>query len=248
MLDHVTVTKFVKFLKKNFVVDKSPNELKASYRWAINNNAKNQLQNLLRGSCAKSSIDEFNDFCENHQWYDANVKLRKLFAEYFSANEMDLPVAKWIVQAWGGINGNHEQRLSEYLKRYFSTNSEMEYPQQGIATYSKLLAFRHPDKFAIFDARVAASINAILIMTDGDRKPDRIFPLLPTQNGQVRNFNTQLQQMQIPPIDDFYQAYLNLLKQAAGVLDTENGLALLDVEMLLFGNAERLVEEAKLAI
>ena len=72
-----------------------------------------------------------------------------------------LHIAKIIVSDWGGVRANHP----DTLKRYINALSEHEPPTslQGVASYSKIFSIVYPDRFAIYDARVAACLNAVQI-------------------------------------------------------------------------------------
>jgi hypothetical protein len=54
----------------------------------------------------------------------------------------------------------------------------------GIASWSKLLAIRAPEKFAIFDARVSVALKALQIVQDHERPI--FFPTLPSKNTKNR--------------------------------------------------------------
>ena len=121
------------------------------------------------------------------------------------------------------------------------------YPSQlgGVASYSKILAFIEPDKYAIYDARVAASLNGIQLLRNVTNGV--IWNNLPGRNSAIAKFkaslggSTALRRMGWTRIERAacYSAYNSVLGQ---VLSCFPDYRLFHLEMSLFANAEIIVD------
>lgn len=80
------------------------------------------------------------------QWRRANTKRRRELAE-------------WVVVSWGRIQGNDSWTIKQHVR--VAGRRQAKYAQAGIASLSKILAMSDPDVFAVYDARVAAALNAL---------------------------------------------------------------------------------------
>jgi hypothetical protein len=159
-------------------------------------------------------------------------------------------LAKWIIGQWGGIKGNKTETILKHIKRVDAPN--LETPIEGIASYSKLLAFKDPKKYAIYDARVAAALNAVqlLILCEGKIA----FPYIPGRNTKIQGTKDEPGFVLKVPVkfleergftrlkkDETYSTYLLLLKAIAHHLPNfEIG----DIELILFSKAEDICKKA----
>lgn len=123
----------------------------------------------------------------------------------------------------------------------------------GVASYSKVLAIRDPKAYAIYDARVAVSLNAIQLIAGCSE--GWIFPFLPGRNkvtgdtvhkrgfSQCCRFKPKAVLERHPdwervPRHSAYVRYLDLLK----ILRHEaQDMSIQEMEMALFADAEALV-------
>ena len=98
----------------------------------------------------------------------------------FLSNVDTLKVARYFVSDWGGVRSNRDKTLNKYI----SWINEGKYPNTigGIASYSKMYSFYDPDMYAIYDARVAVSLNMIQFIAD---KPFLFFPYLKGRNKKI---------------------------------------------------------------
>jgi hypothetical protein len=111
---------------------------------------------------------------------------------------------------------------------------------KGVATWSKILTVRNPNYYAIYDARVAASLNAIQLISA--IKEPIFFPQVPSRNSKISNFQKWISRRFPKAIrvsrNRAYREYVSLV----GAVARNSGLASPDeVEMILFANAETLV-------
>lgn len=76
--------------------------------------------------------------------------------------EIDDKRVEWTkaVLEWGGIRGNNEKTILKYATQ---PAKSLWSQSKGVASWSKVLAFRHPDKYFIYDYRVAFVLNYILV-------------------------------------------------------------------------------------
>lgn len=148
---------------------------------------------------------------------------------------------KYYIKDWGGIKSNHESKIKDYT--HLSEENLIQKGKNGIASWSKALVVRDPSKYAIFDARVSASLNSLQIIYD--IKDKTLFPVLSSRNNTVIEGNKLIKKMAannkwVRPVN-FYEYYLDLLQDIAN----KRNVNLSTVEMLLFAKAEVLVNEIK---
>lgn len=173
----------------------------------------------------------------------ANARLkRSLSAAWHAQPERRYEIAQWYVATWGGVRSNREATLKDYIAQ--SADDLANWGAAGVATYSKILAIIDPDRFPIFDARVAAALNALQII-QGHGRPI-FFPKLPSRNSTVQKFQEWMDAQdhgdahRVYP-SRLYQTYLKVLTevgQAAGLSSVD------EIEMVLFAKAEDLSREA----
>lgn len=173
--------------------------------------------------------------------YEKNIDLRfQLHSSYLSSEtfEEKYSLIKWYIYNWGGVKTNNQKTLELYTSS--SPQELIERGAQGIASWSKALSIINPTEYAIYDARVAMSINALQIIYDIDSH--EYYPPLLSRNKTINSckeqIKTTIKQWKKAKDTDFYQNYLNLLKEVAN--DLGNNVTHHDIEMLLFAYAEEL--------
>jgi hypothetical protein len=90
----------------------------------------------------------------------ANMRLRReLRNAWLNEPLRRYELATWYVRNWGGIRSNKR----ETIQRYCDSSEEKlaSSTWKGVATWSKILTMRNPDKYAIYDARVGAALLAL---------------------------------------------------------------------------------------
>jgi hypothetical protein len=169
----------------------------------------------------------------------ANARLKRFLAEVWKkepAQRMD--IATWYVSVWGGIRANKIGTIERYV--CLSEEQLAASDLQGVATWSKILTVRNPNYYPIYDARVAASLNALQLVSA--IKEPILFPQVPSRNSKIAHFH-KLISRRFPeairvPRSRAYEDYVSLV----GAVARKSGLASPDeVEMILFANAEKLV-------
>lgn len=143
----------------------------------------------------------------------------------------------WYVKNWGGVKSNKNETMLTYMNA--NVDQLISLGSKGIATWSKILSIRNPSEYAIYDARVAVSLNSIQKIYDVESPI--LFPqlasrnksfVLPTQQiiNNSRFFKNKCDM-------NFYLKYLDILSYATS---KTNGFDIQDAEMVLFSNAEEL--------
>jgi hypothetical protein len=166
-----------------------------------------------------------------------NIQLKSALHNAFrDANETNRRlIAEWVVKEWGGVKKNKPGTLATYVAMTRAKCPKT--PWKGVASYSKIMAVFDPKQYAIFDARVASSLNAIQMLDD--KKLKVRFPIPSGQNIAIKRFAKMVSQAgSVHEIgkEQAYREYLVLITAVSGVLKCD----LYKIEMLLFGLATRL--------
>ena len=193
----------------------------------------------------------------SHSPLDRNIELkRELHARFRRAlGDEREGLVDYYVETWGGIN------IGDATRRRYAREHPATLADEGIkniASRSKALVLHNPSRYAIYDSRVAVSLNYLVIRRVGhDRGPGHIgwkdgrkcFPLPPSQakgtTAAHEACRTLSERFDIPFYDsgapDFYHDYLRAIREAAWRLsDSERReICIHWVESMLFGMAER---------
>jgi hypothetical protein len=131
------------------------------------------------------NVDGFTPSSTNN--YRANIELKNhLHNQWISAShERKCEIATIIVRDWGGVRANHPETLTRYVDAI--TNPNPETPLYGVASYSKIFSIARPDQYAIYDARVAACLNAVQI--NANIKNGICFNYVSGRNNIVGNYD-----------------------------------------------------------
>jgi hypothetical protein len=211
-------------------------QLKKSYKWKIPN-----IQGF--SECGKDN-------------YDSNVNLKNFLNDKWSNSNDDkdkLNLATVIVKDWGGVKNNKQETLIGYIKELDKHNPDT--PLKGVASYSKIFSITDLEKFAIYDARVAACLNAIQF--NSGIRDGVAFNYIPGRNGvtgdatkrsgfvyqenfKIKNLTTNSGWQKLPK-NETYSLYLETLNKC---LESFKDYQLYDLEMTLFSNAENECKKA----
>lgn len=180
--------------------------------------------------------------------YQSNVALKKFFQESWAnakndAERFDLSLA--IVKDWGGVKNNKPETLEKYLGELSKRTPQLSI--KGVASYSKIFSMADLDNYAIYDARVAACLNAVQ-WNFGVK--GLAFNYIPGRNNTTGHAEKKIgftyqEQFKTDALvrcgwdriekDDTYKTYLKLLKECHSHYPNYR---LYDLEMILFANAE----------
>lgn len=199
------------------------NQVKCSYKWPFSTKA-------FPLPYTKNSTNDYQNSLDLREFIHQKIKAK-------SEKSIDLQI--WYVKDWGGVRTNRESTFEEYLH----TPSEdliRKKGEKGIASWSKLLSLRDPSTFAIYDARVAMSLNTISLICSS--KSNTFFPQLPSRNKKIVAAQAVIKSLakskNLNFDSGFYKNYLNTLNQS--VIECGNKFDIQTAEMVLFANAEDL--------
>jgi hypothetical protein len=179
-----------------------------------------------------------------------NIELKLYLANCWATASVDekIRIATWIVSNWGGIHRNTAMTILRYVNQADAERPAT--PFAGISSYSKILSIKDPDRYAIYDARVAASLNAIQLLLSQANKlqpPNLVaFAVPPGRNKAVKRFDlaftaranglgfTRIE------LDAIYGTYVTILLSISNAIHK----SMLEVEMFLFAQADQLCVEA----
>ena len=74
-------------------------------------------------------------------------------------DKVKFELIEYYISTWGGIHTNSEESMMEYST--LSASELIKLGKKGIASWSKAIVVHDPEEYAIFDARVAISLNCI---------------------------------------------------------------------------------------
>ena len=186
----------------------------------------------------------------NYQWPPEGKAKSKSIDELLAEYDTQL-VLSGTFNRWGGIS-----KVSKSINKYIRCAETKTVPEKldGVASYSKLFAMFYPDEFAIYDARVAVSLNIVQLISE--EKHNVFFPYLSGRNKTTGNQttgsgfsnlddfkrkrieHTSNKNWDFLPSKDVYKSFNAILLEVC----KEQNWKLWDVEMLLFSKAEDLVK------
>lgn len=192
--------------------------------------------------------DVANDFYEITDSKVQNVALRKIMQAPLRSTDVKKKNAaiKWVVYDWGNIppqEDEEEDRLYEMCSEFtdYADDEVNEFAKKHkgdrIASWSKVLAFADSESFAIFDARVAMSLNYILDEMDFPRK----FIMPPALSTPFRKIFSDIKHQVNAHFERKKLSYMGYMEYKALLLTLVRlnvAASVLDAEMCLFANGE----------
>ncbi|PRY22726.1 hypothetical protein CLV58_1446 [Spirosoma oryzae] len=152
-------------------------------------------------------------------------------------------LAHWIVKDWGGVRANAPDRIQQYVDRIIA--SDIPTGVAGVASFSKILSVVDCTRYAIYDARVAAGLNAVQLLFP--TAEPRYFPHVPSRNNTIRRFSDWFaarppdNAWEPVPRDSAYSVYCQLLHDLKPHV---SGHEIYHIEMALFSAAPSLCQRA----
>lgn len=215
---------------KTFVAffEKRIGQLEKIYNWRI-------------GFRAKSRLESFNWSSESSGLEEA-IRLKHHLTDLWKEGDDSAraKLARWIVSDWGGVRGNRANTLETHLERVLNESGDR--PLQGVASYSKILSVLDCTSYAIYDARVAACLNAVQLHL----KPalPLFFHYVPSQNKRIQLFEKTFPKKELVKNrgweeidkDATYQTYMELIRS---MKEQFSGREIYHFEMILFGEAPK---------
>tara|TARA_R110000764_G_scaffold42426_2_gene95566 strand:+ start:5493 stop:6302 length:810 start_codon:yes stop_codon:yes gene_type:complete len=173
-------------MKYIFKVDKIVNYLKPFrdnlpklYTW------KAKIEKLVDlGVLESNEIESINQLDS----YDREIILKdrvnfKLHHSYKNNRENFDQLCLWIIKDWGGILTAKDKDTIELISKFLNSDKPS---YKRIASASKVGAYMYPDKYIIYDSRVAYSLNWIIL---SENAGDVYFPIPSGRNSKMVAFD-----------------------------------------------------------
>lgn len=168
---------------------------------------------------------------------EQNLALRQeLNRTWNTDNRRRIELAVWYVRAWGGVRRTGDQTITRYVEGFPNLPNRM----SGISSWSKIATISDPAKYAIYDARVAFSLNAIQKLSIGSIIES--FPVPPGQNATIEPAARSLgfERVRTRTMRKPYERYLEIIHSA-------DGWTMQKTEMALFATAIKLATKLRQA-
>lgn len=158
------------------------NSLPGLYKWNVN------LDSLLELDVISSF--ELNSLSAETP-YEKEIFLKdrlkiKLNESYKSDRVLFNKLCLWIIKDWGGIRGVNDERTLE-LVHQFLNNKKSDFNR--IASISKVASYMFPQKYCIYDSRVAYALNWIILSQNAGTK---FFPIPEGRNSKMMAFDMKV--------------------------------------------------------
>lgn len=136
------------------------NHLPLIYKW------KGLTDKSIRKLKGAGVADQQLSYLSNLKAYEQAIKIREIIGEhanllYTSDDPKFNAIAHWIIYDWGGIRITEESRILGKPLAEFLANKAWQF--DGISSCSKVASFLNPSLDAIYDSRVAHSLNWIFL-------------------------------------------------------------------------------------
>lgn len=168
--------------------------------------------------------------------YEQTRALKRAIANlYLRDPDRRVELATYFVRDWGGVRGNRPETLQRYVESevdaVIASNQS-----KGISSWSKVLHLRNPQRFFIYDARIAVVLN--LVQVNYSLQQPTSFPMPSSQNRVIKLARQRLRalskiQRWQAPTTQMYHDYNAMLIGIGERLSIEADV----VEMALFSQA-----------
>jgi hypothetical protein len=103
--------------------------------------------------------------------FEREIEMKQLIGKQLniwqkSNNPSFKTLCLWIIKDWGGIKASKDEETFNCIKNFLSCPSPS---FNRISSTSKVGSFLYPEKFVIYDARVAYSLNWIILSQDAGK-------------------------------------------------------------------------------
>ena len=203
-------------------------------------------QSLLKNIVSDEDIEQLYDMKVKAE---QNIYLRTLLSKPLKSKDQELRMRaiKWVLYDWGHIRGkrgseeNWPKQLGNYEETVIDKFIRENYINR-IASWSKVLAFADSTKYAIYDAFVVMTLNAILDEIGYDQKfymPPPSSQKLPKSFSNMKNVVKKL----YPKKQSKYLGYFEYLNLLNAIVNKKLANNILEVEMCLFDNGMNYAEK-----
>ncbi|ADL52347.1 hypothetical protein [Clostridium cellulovorans] len=144
-------------------------------------------KNLMKAIESGVLNDEQSNFLSlQENTFLRNVELKKILREVLSKTtsvDIKKDIYRWIVKEWGGIDVKNIDKLYTTINKYLDVNKKVNSEFfNSISSNSKILSFLYPEKYIIYDARVAYTLNWIILKTGAAKV---FFPMPSGRNSKL---------------------------------------------------------------
>lgn len=211
-------------------------------KWKLPENRK-----LLEGLVGQVETDKLYAITDTKE---QNIYLRKLLVAPLKDEDHTkrYRAIHWVVVNWGKIIKGKRQDLEDWvaeLQNYDATTVESFIEKHGknrISSWSKVLAFADSSKYAIYDTRVAMSLNMIFEKAGYSQRFFMPQSRSDELNDLFKNVRASIAKRYKGKRVKYllYPDYMQLLRSFVEKYPSTN---ILDLEMRLFANSGRLAKE-----
>ena len=198
------------------------------------------------------TFDEMNKINGLKNGFEKNKLLKDILFQKIMNSENKLQYYNWIVKQWGGIR--HFDKSKEEIDDFFEniTNKRLYVRHFGtISSYSKLISFKNPSEYFIFDSKVAYVLNWLLLKNY--KKENKYFIIPPGRNSDLVKYNmdTIINLYDKNNIKHYYEKkhtyfiYCEFIKRLFKNIKNGNIEKPYYIEMMLFGLFENISNEIK---
>jgi hypothetical protein len=134
------------------------------------------------------SENDLSELKKSKTPFDENVLLKEIISDKLVSKKNNLNYYYWIVKQWGGITKFNETDviINDFFKQIKNGKIESKFYNR-ISSFSKIAAFKFPDKYYIYDSKVAYVLNWILLKS---KKETFYFPIPEGRNTDLtKNYN-----------------------------------------------------------
>lgn len=209
-----------------------------NYEWSISDLTVNKLNKILNQKIKLSTPKGFN----------GAVQLKEILGKTSLLNhEKYKEISEWIVKDWGGIHRGNNEKLFKLVEN-FKIKNEVTF--ERISSISKIISFDNPQKYVIYDSRVAYAINWVIQETEAGNK---FFPIAPGRSFNLKKFYTEnlacldrkknikeKKNLFIPKDDTYYEFNKLICKINKIIYPSKEPFY---TEMLLFGLANKFARQ-----
>lgn len=237
-------------------------DLKGYYTWDFNE------ETLHKFNVSSACIDNIPHKDKNDNNYRAIIPEKTIIIKSILKEELKkglsyLDFASWIVNDWGNIKRfvakNNEDKLNQLRDNIIQQNNE-DYTDiiewEGISSYSKVASFLNEEKFAVYDSRVAFTLNWLIFtnkLHEKDGGSMKFFRQPDGRNSDIERHNQETifnlaykekfnKEVFYYKPKETYKMYCRLLKKACDFCNSQsnnllNNVTVGKLEMCLFSIA-----------
>ncbi len=155
--------------------------LKIQYNWGVTDENLNSLGEITNENDVNA--------IKNKPPYDQRLMLVKLLSPMLSqpaTNDQYEKLCNWIIKDWGRITTSYDN-VDNLKDPKLSIETLQSFNR--ISSTSKIAAFKHPDKFVIYDTRIAYSLNWIILSQNAG---NQFFPMPDGRNSKMNAFDIEV--------------------------------------------------------